>query len=82
MSNRARKSLRRIPEHYVQRVLTAFDVLSQNPAPTPEYDVKKLAGMRDAYRIRIGAIRIEYDVHWESGVINVTVVEFRGRAYK
>jgi mRNA-degrading endonuclease RelE of RelBE toxin-antitoxin system len=60
-----------MPEHYVRRVLMALEALSQNPAPTPEYDVKKLAGMRDAYRIRIGAIRIEYDVNWESGVVRL-----------
>lgn len=59
-----------------------FEALTQNPAPTPEYDVKKLSGMLDTYRIRIGAIRIEYEVDWESNRINVLVVEFRGRAYK
>jgi len=56
--------------------------LSQDPAPVPEYDVKKLVGMQDTYRIRIGDTRIEYDVNWESKKVRVLVVEFRGRAYK
>jgi mRNA-degrading endonuclease RelE of RelBE toxin-antitoxin system len=59
-----------------------LEALSQNPAPVPEYDVKKLAGMRDTYRIRIGEIRIEYEVDWESRRIGVLAVEFRRRAYK
>jgi len=71
-----------MPDHYARRVLMALEALSQNPAPVPEYDVKKLAGMRDTYRIRIGEIRIEYEVDWESKRIAVLAAEFRRRAYK
>jgi mRNA-degrading endonuclease RelE of RelBE toxin-antitoxin system len=41
ISNRARKSLRHIPKHYVERIVIALEVLKQNPAPVPEYDAKK-----------------------------------------
>ena len=51
-----------------RRVLLVLEALSQNPAPVPEYDVRKLAGMHDTYRIRIGEIRIEYEV--ELGIQN------------
>jgi mRNA-degrading endonuclease RelE of RelBE toxin-antitoxin system len=71
-----------MPSHYARRVLLVLEALSQNPAPVPEYDVRKLAGMHDTYRIRIGEIRIEYEVDWESKMIAVLAVEFRGRAYK
>jgi mRNA interferase RelE/StbE len=70
-----------MPEHYAGRVLLVLEVLSQNPAPAPEYDVKKLAGIRDTYRVRIGEIRIEYNVDWESKRIAILAVELRGRAY-
>jgi mRNA interferase RelE/StbE len=70
-----------MPEHYAGRVLLVLEVLSQNPAPAPEYDVKKLAGIRDTYRVRIGEIRIEYNVDWESNRIAILAVELRGRAY-
>jgi mRNA interferase RelE/StbE len=81
VSNRARKSLRRLPEYYARRAILAFEALKQNPAPVPEYDVKKLRGLKDTYRIRIGDIRIEYEVAWESKRISILVVEFRSRAY-
>jgi len=71
-----------MPDHYVRRVLLAFEALTQNPAPAPEYDVKKLVGTHDIYRVRIGEIRIEYEVDWESKQIGVLAVEFRERAYK
>ena len=71
-----------MPDHYSRRVLLVLEVLSENPAPAPEYDIKKLAGMHDTYRIRMGEIRIEYKVDWESKRIGILAVEFRGRAYK
>jgi mRNA-degrading endonuclease RelE of RelBE toxin-antitoxin system len=71
-----------MPDNYARRVLLVLEALSQNPAPAPEYDVKKLAGMYDTYRIRIGQIRIEYQVDWVSKKISILAVDFRGRAYK
>jgi len=71
-----------MPERYAGRILLVLEALSQNPAPAPEYDVKKLAGMRDTYRVRIGEIRIEYNVDWESKRIAILAAEFRGRVYK
>jgi len=71
-----------MPSHYARRVLLVLEALSQDPAPVPEYDVRKLVGMQDTYRIRIGDIRIEYEVDWDSKEIDVLVVQFRGRAYK
>lgn len=45
-------------------IVIAFQVLKRNPAPVPEYDAKKLRGLKDIYRIRIGDIRMEYEVEW------------------
>jgi mRNA-degrading endonuclease RelE of RelBE toxin-antitoxin system len=71
-----------MPDHYIRRVFLAFEALTQNPAPTPEYDVRKLGGQHNVYRIRIGEIRIEYEVNWESKRIGILAIQFRGRAYK
>jgi mRNA-degrading endonuclease RelE of RelBE toxin-antitoxin system len=71
-----------MPEHYVRRVFIVFEALTQNPVPAPEFDIKKLSGLHDTYRVRIGEIRIEYHVTWESKRIEVLAVEFRERAYK
>jgi mRNA interferase RelE/StbE len=71
-----------MPTQYAQRVILALEVLKQNPAPVPEYDVKKLQGLKDTYRIRIGDIRIVYQIVWEFKRIKILVVEFRGRAYR
>jgi mRNA-degrading endonuclease RelE of RelBE toxin-antitoxin system len=70
-----------MPKYYAHRVILALEALRQNPAPVPQYDVKKLKGLKDTYRMRIGDIRIEYHVAWEHRRIGVLAIEFRGRAY-
>ena len=71
-----------MPKYYARRVILALEVLTRNPAPVLQYDVKKLKGLKDTYRLRIGDIRIEYYIAWESRRIGVLAVEFRGRAYQ
>jgi len=56
VSNRARKSLKQMPKYYARRVILALEVLTRNPAPALQYDVKKLKGVKDTYRIRIADI--------------------------
>ena len=55
-----------MPKYCARRVILALEVLTQNPAPVLQYDVKKLKGLKDTYRIRIGDIRIEYYIAWET----------------
>lgn len=65
MSNRARKAVRRLQEKYSRRVLELLVLLQNDPIPAAVFDVKKLAGIKDTYRIRIGDIRVIYEVDWE-----------------
>ena len=43
-------------KYYARRVILALEVLTRNPAPALQYDVKKLKGVKDTYRIRIADI--------------------------
>jgi mRNA interferase RelE/StbE len=49
--------------------------------PTRLFDVKKLAGTENAFRIRIGKIRIVYTILWKDKVILISRIGFRGRVY-
>ena len=46
------------------------------------YDVIKLGGKYDTYRIRLGGIRISYVVIWDSNEVHFSEIEWRGGAYK
>ncbi len=57
-------------------------VLQNDPVPAVVFDMKKLAGMKDTYRIRIGDIRVIYEVDWEVREVRVLVVAQRESAYE
>lgn len=46
-----------------------FILLKDNPVPAKILDVSKLKGLKNTYRIRIGEIRIVYEVKWSERVI-------------
>ena len=81
LSNRARKSLESLAEQYKRRVLELLLTLRENPVPTDYFDVKKLKGLTDTYRVRIGDVRIIYEVAWNERITTVLLIEWRERAY-
>ena len=82
VKRRAFKALEGLPRDYRLRVLEALDELSTNPIPFKRYDLKKLKGYEDTFRIRIGNIRIVYTIDWDSKNIIVHYIGPRERAYK
>ena len=82
VKRRAFKDLERLPRDYRLRVLEVLDELSANPIPFKRYDLKKLKGYEDTFRIRIGNIRIVYTIDWNSKSIIVHYIGPRERAYK
>ena len=49
--------------------------------PADIYDVKKLRGLKDTYRVRIGDLRLIYEVLWDAREIHILVLEGRESAY-
>ncbi len=48
------------PEYVKLRIIELVLILRENPVPGEYYDVKKLKGLKDTYRIRLGDLRIIY----------------------
>lgn len=74
----AQKSLAKLSLQDYKRVATAVAALAANPRPP---GCKKLQG-RPGWRIRVGAIRIIYEIEDQQLVITVTNVGQRGEIYK
>ncbi|MEM1552963.1 MAG: type II toxin-antitoxin system RelE/ParE family toxin [Candidatus Bathyarchaeia archaeon] len=81
ISQRARKSAKKLPEHYKRRVIELLLIFRENPVPAEYYDIKKLKGYRDTYRARIGDIRIIYEILWNQKKVHILTIEQRERAY-
>lgn len=81
VSQRAKKSIKKLPAHYEKRVIELLLLFRENPIPAEYYDIKKLKGYTDTYRARIGTIRIIYEALWNKRQIHILVVEPREKAY-
>lgn len=76
-SNNAEKAINKCDKKLRKRLKELFDALTQNPVPAREYDLRKIAGEEDTYRIRLSSFRTTYTIYWEQKIIRVIKVERR-----
>ena len=81
LTRRARKGLEKSPGHVRRKSVDAIDALQQSFAPVKLFDVKKLQGYDNVFRIRIGNWRIIYELHKDEGLIVILEIGPRGRVY-
>ena len=81
LSRQAGALLKRVQGTEKSRLVSALRALQQNTFPTG-FDIKKLAGLKDTYRIRVGKWRIIYEIVWEKRIIKVLKIDKRSRVYK
>lgn len=81
LKKKADKFLSSLDRKRKEKVYVVLETLEKNPVPFRQFDLKKLKGEKDAFRIRIGKIRIVYHVFFEESKIVVDLIDFRGRAY-
>jgi mRNA interferase RelE/StbE len=77
----AEKFLSSLDKSRKEKILKALFVLETNPIPFKEFDLKKLKGERDTYRIRIGKIRIVYQIFFKNNKIVVHLIDYREKVY-
>lgn len=71
----------KLPEHFKRRLIELLLILRENPVPAEYYDVKKLKGFVDTYRIRIGDFRVVYEILWDKTGVNILYIGPRESAY-
>jgi len=80
-----KKSIKRLKEmekSSLKKIANLIEMLEVNPIPWKYFDVKKIEGEKDTYRVRIGKYRIIYFVDRNNKIIHVLKIEKRGKAYK
>ncbi len=77
LSNIALKSLKKLNARTVQKSKKALVSLKSSPIPINEYDIKKIEGAEDTYRLRIGRYRIIYKIDWDRKEIYVLKIDIR-----
>ena len=76
------KSIKNLPKSHLQKFAKLIDVLMTNPFPWKDFDLKKIEGSKDTYRIRVGSYRVVYHVDREQKTIHVLKFETREKVYK
>ncbi|MCA2004023.1 MAG: type II toxin-antitoxin system RelE/ParE family toxin [Candidatus Nitrosotenuis sp.] len=65
-----------------QRLKDIIITLKDNPVPAGIYDVANLKGFDSTYRLRIGSLRLVYDVFWVDKKILLHKIETRESVYE
>lgn len=69
VKRKAIRDLERLPKDYRLKVLEVLDRLRTDPILFRSYDLKKLKGLEDTFRIRLGNLGIVYTIVWSSRAI-------------
>ena len=77
LSNASLKALKNLNKRIVENATKALLALKSSPLPIKEYDIKKVEGADDIYRLRISKYRIVYRIDWEKKEINVIKMDKR-----
>jgi len=74
------KFLQKLPKRETDKILLKIGQLKKDPLSS-ELDIKKLATTKRSYRLRIGNIRVIYEVENKGKVIYIHEIDFRGNIY-
>ncbi|MCD6483665.1 MAG: type II toxin-antitoxin system RelE/ParE family toxin [Candidatus Odinarchaeota archaeon] len=69
-------------DSYKQSIIMFLDKLEYDPLPSEHYDIKKLKGFKDVYRVRFGDYRLIYAIYKEEKIIRILKITLRKKAYK
>jgi mRNA interferase RelE/StbE len=81
LKRRAVRFLERADARREAELRTLLATLKDEPVPVKTYDVCRLEGYEDVYRVRLGDLRVVYRVAWRERLVSVLYIGPRGRAY-
>jgi mRNA interferase RelE/StbE len=78
-SSSAKKFLKKLDKHLVMRIVTGIEKLTNDPFPR---EVKRVVNKKEKiFRIRIGDYRVQYSVIYDKGLVFISDIDKRPRAY-
>jgi len=76
------KFLKSAPPKTRQRIVDKLNLLQENPLTHTQLDIKAMQGLTDTYRLRIGPLRIIYQIQQDKLIIYLLTIGSRGDVYK
>lgn len=76
------KYLNKLEKRSPRRILDALGELSEKENPIFHKDVRPLTGkLKESYRLRIGDLRVIFEIDWTEKRIGILAIVPRGNAY-
>jgi len=76
------KFLQQQDRNLAKKIVDIFDHLKYDPFDFRHYDIKKMQGMEQLYRLRVSKYRILFSIDNETVTIEVVRAKSRGDVYK
>ncbi|MFN4212853.1 MAG: type II toxin-antitoxin system RelE family toxin [Microgenomates group bacterium] len=77
---RVEKFLKKLPKQITKKIFEKIEILKKNPFSF-QLDSKKLITTEKSYRLKIGKIRVVYEINTQNKLIYVHYIDFRGNIY-
>ena len=72
LSRTAQKALDKLPSNVTKKIFIHLEELKIDPyRPRPLMDIVPVAGSDEKYRLRVGKLRVEYEVDEDENIIKV-----------
>lgn len=72
LSHTAQKALDKLPPNVVKKIFIHLEELRRDPyRPRPIADIVPVAGSDEKYRLRVGKLRVEYEVDEDGNIIKL-----------
>jgi mRNA-degrading endonuclease RelE of RelBE toxin-antitoxin system len=72
LSRTSQKALDKLPSNAVKKIATHLEVIKSDPyRPRPLADILPVEGSETLYRLRVGKLRVEYEVCNSGRVIKI-----------
>jgi mRNA interferase RelE/StbE len=78
-TKKAKKRFLLLPQHDQKKVRRCIDRLEQEPF-SRKFDIKKLTS-QDTWRMRVGNIRVLYEVDQDKKRVIILAADYRGNVY-
>ncbi len=75
------KELKTLQKAHLRKFSDFVETLKNNPVPWREFDIRKIEGSEDTYRVRIGDYRAIYYIDKSNKTIHILKLERRSRIY-
>jgi len=81
VQKRVAKVLQSLQRSHLARFSELLDTLKADPTPWKHFDLRKIEGTEDTYRVRIGEYRVVYFIDKANKTIHILKFDTRGKVY-